>query len=217
MRRRLKMGCIAPPMAASHGAWQRTVACRPDHSPTLRWPLHRRRLTFSILALQGPTGGTIGFYSSADSGATWTQLGVPPNDNVDYWGWSLRVHPSNPNIVYAGCLRLSRSTDGGKTWQNNDSGLHVDQHAQAYSADGSILYAGNDGGMWSTTSPTAATTWTNLNATLNTAMFYPGISISPTSLNSGYGGTQGQRHSAISGRVALLELCGLWRRWFHRN
>jgi hypothetical protein len=118
-------------------------------------------------------------------------VGNPANDNVTYWGWSLRVHPTNPNIIYAGSLQLSMSTDGGNTWAYNDNGLHVDHHVQTYSADTNTLYVGNDGGIWSTTAPTTANaSWTSLNATLNTVLFYPGISISPLTLNTAFGGTQ---------------------------
>ena len=111
-------------------------------------------------------GHLIGFYRSVDSGASWTQIGVPLNDDVTYWGWSLRVHPRNPDLIYAGSFTLSMSTDGGKTWAENDNALHVDHHVQAYSADGATLYIGNDGGIWKTSSPTLAkTVWSNLNAT----------------------------------------------------
>jgi uncharacterized repeat protein (TIGR01451 family) len=142
------------------------------------------------LAVKGTDQHRIGFYRSADSGATWTQTGAP-YDDIAYWGWSLRVHPGNPNLIYAGSLYLSMSTDGGKTWTGNDSTLHVDHHVQAYSADGNTLYVGNDGGIWKTSNPTAAnTSWTSLNATLNTVMFYPGIAISPSTANSSFAGTQ---------------------------
>src|ERR1017187_9303879 len=141
------------------------------------------------LALKGTDYHLIGFYRSTNSGASWTQVGVPLNDDVTYWGWSLRVHPTNPNLIYAGSLRLSMSTDGGSTWAYNNG--VADHHVQTYSADGNTLYIGNDGGIWSTTTPTASnTSWTSLNNTLNTVMFYPGISISPYTLNTTFGGTQ---------------------------
>ena len=142
------------------------------------------------LSLKGSNFYLIGFYRSTDSGATWTRVAAP-NGDADYWGWSLRVNPTNPNLIYAGCVRLSTSADGGNTWVENDNGLHVDHHVQTYSADGNTLYIGNDGGIWSTTTPTStSTSWTNLNNTLNTAMFYPGISIDPYTPNITYGGTQ---------------------------
>ena len=176
-----------------------TVAIAPSSSGTL------------YLALKGLDEHLIGFYRSVNSGATWTQVGVPANDDVTYWGWSLRVHPTNPNLIYAGSLYLSMSTDGGSTWARNDNGLHVDHHIQTYSPDGNTLYIGNDGGIWKTTTPTAAnTSWANLNNTLNTAMFYPGISISPNTLNTTFGGTQDNGTLKYQGNLAWngAQVCG---------
>ncbi|PWU05637.1 MAG: hypothetical protein C5B51_14045, partial [Terriglobia bacterium] len=146
----------------------------------------------NILYFAAKTSTNTGlFFKSTDSGATWSAIGFPPNDSVPYWGWSLRVHPTNPSILYAGSLHLSRSVDGGTTWANYDNGVHVDHHAQVFSADTGKLYIGNDGGVWSTTSPTGPTaSWTNLNNTLSTIMFYPGISINPSDVNKAFGGTQ---------------------------
>ena len=103
------------------------------------------------------------------------------------------------------------STDGGSTWARNDNGLHVDHHIQTYSPDGNTLYIGNDGGIWKTTTPTAAnTSWANLNNTLNTAMFYPGISISPNTLNTTFGGTQDNGTLKYQGNLAWngAQVCG---------
>jgi uncharacterized protein (TIGR03437 family) len=160
-----------------------TVAIAPSSSNLL------------YLALKGSDELLLGFYRSADSGSTWTQVGAPPNDNITYWGWSLRVHPTNPNLIYAGSLRLSTSTDGGNTWTNNDNAsgyeIHPDHHVQTYSVDGNTLYVGSDGGIWSTTAPAAPhTSWTGLNSTLNTTLFYPGISVSPATPKVAFGGTQ---------------------------
>jgi photosystem II stability/assembly factor-like uncharacterized protein len=53
------------------------------------------------------TGLLLGFYKTTDGGATWRSIAAPPGDNINYWGWSLRVHPTNPNVVFAGSLLLS--------------------------------------------------------------------------------------------------------------
>jgi len=145
------------------------------------------------LALKSYTSNlTLGFYKSIDSGNTWAQIAAPPAiDDASYWGWSMRVHPSNPNIILAGCLGLNRSTDGGNTWVDLNSGIHVDHHVQTFTPDGNTLYDGGDGGIYVNASPIASTvTWTSLNNTLSTALFYPGISIHPSDLNLAYGGTQ---------------------------
>jgi len=100
--------------------------------------------TDSLLNVNTKQGFYVGNVPGTDSGATWTQIGVPPNDDITYWGWSLRVHPTNPDLIYAGSLTLSMSTDGGKTWARNDDSLHVDHHVQAYSADGNTLVVANN-------------------------------------------------------------------------
>ncbi|HBY63870.1 MAG TPA: hypothetical protein DEH78_28935, partial [Solibacterales bacterium] len=80
-----------------------------------------------------------GLYKSTDAGKTWQFIGLRDAGQIG----SLRVHPKDPNLVYAAVLgqpfvedreRLSfdpkvrgvfRSKDGGRTWQNV---LHIDDH-----------------------------------------------------------------------------------------
>jgi photosystem II stability/assembly factor-like uncharacterized protein len=56
-----------------------------------------------------------GPYRSTDGGATWRRLGFPDRGVMI---WSLTVHPTRPNILYAGAapVALYRSLDGGETW-----------------------------------------------------------------------------------------------------
>jgi photosystem II stability/assembly factor-like uncharacterized protein len=76
-----------------------------------------------------------GVYKSTDAGKTWTQLGLDDTRNIG----KVRVHPSNPDIVYVAALGhahgpneqrgLFRSRDGGKTWDrilyvNENVGVH---------------------------------------------------------------------------------------------
>ena len=137
------------------------------------------------------SSGASAFYKSTDGGTNWSAIGIPANDTINYWGWSLRVHPTNPNLVLAGSLVLHATTDGGATWTDVADSVHVDQHAQVFSPDGSKLYIGNDGGVWSTTNPAAPPfTWTDLNAGITTALFYPGLSIHPSDVNTAFAGTQ---------------------------
>ena len=71
--------------------------------------------------------------------------------------------------------------------------LHADQHAFGFSANGSKLYVGNDGGVWRTDNPTAAVgtlDWVNLNGTLTLAQLYPGFAVDPSDGDAGLGGTQ---------------------------
>jgi photosystem II stability/assembly factor-like uncharacterized protein len=64
-----------------------------------------------------------GMYKSSDAGRTWTPIGLADSQQIA----RIRVHPSNPDLVYVAALGhpygpnaergLFRSRDGGKTWQ----------------------------------------------------------------------------------------------------
>lgn len=57
-----------------------------------------------------------GPYRSTDGGEHWERLGFPDRDTVI---WTVAVHPTRPNIVYAGAapVALYRSEDGGDNWR----------------------------------------------------------------------------------------------------
>ena len=66
--------------------------------------------------------------------------------------------------------------------------LHADMHALAFASDGSKLYLGNDGGVYSTTQITATNpVFTALNSTLATAQFYPGFPFDPANVANAIG------------------------------
>jgi photosystem II stability/assembly factor-like uncharacterized protein len=64
-----------------------------------------------------------GLYKSTDAGRTWTHIGLRDAGQIG----SIRVHPANPNLVYAAVLGTAfgpsdtrgvyRSRDGGQNWQ----------------------------------------------------------------------------------------------------
>lgn len=60
-------------------------------------------------------GTQFGPYRSTDGGTTWKQLDFPDPKAVI---WTLSVHPTRPNIVYAGAAPVAvyRSLDGGDHW-----------------------------------------------------------------------------------------------------
>ena len=65
-----------------------------------------------------------GIYKSTDAGKTWSFIGLRDVGQIA----TVRVHPSNPDIVYVAALGnpfvpnkergVYKSTDGGKTWKN---------------------------------------------------------------------------------------------------
>src|SRR4051812_8015164 len=75
------------------------------------------------VALRGNIMQGDGVYKSTDAGKTWKHSGLADSQTVS----RLRVHPTNPDIVYAAVFGhpygksaergVFRSTDGGATWQ----------------------------------------------------------------------------------------------------
>jgi len=60
-------------------------------------------------AVSARRGG--GFYRSDDSGANWTLVTTDRRVNNE-----IRVHPRNPDLVFAGSTGAARSEDAGRTW-----------------------------------------------------------------------------------------------------
>jgi photosystem II stability/assembly factor-like uncharacterized protein len=165
-------------------------------------------------------GGLLGFYQSADGGQNWAQLTNTPDycSPQCYYDDAIAVSPTNPDVVVVGGSagydskgfpygNLLLSTDGGAAWTQvsiDPSGkeVHADVHALTFSPDGSVLYVGTDGGVWSTPNPsTGPIAWTNLNATLSLAQFYAGIAIHPSSEGVALGGTQDNGTLAYAGQT----------------
>jgi photosystem II stability/assembly factor-like uncharacterized protein len=143
-------------------------------------------------SLPGITGSTLAVLKTTDGGVTWTQLPMPTASRA----FQIIVHPQYPNIVFVGDVVMYRSIDGGQTWTSVSAGangvyLFGDFRSLGYSSDGSVLYVGDDGGVWKTFDAASATiNWTPLNDTQERTLFYPGLSIHPTDPTIGFGGAQ---------------------------
>ncbi len=158
-------------------------------------------------------GSLIGFYKSTDGANTWTQLTGTPDYCTPQCSYdnAIGIQPTNPSVIFAGgafSTTLVRSTDGGTTWttlqsaQNNGS-VHGDVHAITFTPDGTSVYVGSDGGMFSTTQITNTTpVWTQLNNTLGLTQFYFGVSIHPTNTSIAIGGTQDNGTLTYSGSLS---------------
>ncbi|WP_299258922.1 glycosyl hydrolase [uncultured Aquimarina sp.] len=83
--------------------------------------------------LRGNVSSGYGVWKSVDAGKTWIQSGLPKSRHIP----RIAIHPTNPDIVYAGVLGniykptqnrgVYKSIDGGKTWNkvlfaNQDAG-----------------------------------------------------------------------------------------------
>jgi len=117
-----------------------------------------------------------GIYRSTDSGLTFTLRSSTPNildwscdgSGTGGQGWydlALAADPTNSNTVFVGGVDVWKSTDGGVTWAINSHwyggcsvpAVHADCHFLGYSPVSGQLYAGDDGGVWSTGD--GGTTW----------------------------------------------------------
>ncbi|MBR9978262.1 MAG: hypothetical protein KFH87_09255 [Bacteroidetes bacterium] len=143
----------------------------------------------------GETTPLIGVFKTTDGGDTWIKLNVPFDYMVSQ-GWFdnvMGVHPGDPDIVYAGGVKLIYSTDGGEHWTRvPDQGygglIHVDQHAIAFNRqDPSIVYVGNDGGFYVGSENGA--TWEKRDNGMSITQFIGGA-MHPSSDAVLFGGTQ---------------------------
>ncbi|MGH2571459.1 MAG: hypothetical protein ACRDGR_09545, partial [bacterium] len=117
---------------------------------------------------------TTGIYRSTDGGATWTARNTTANIGGQQ-GWfnlSLAADPNDEQRVFAGGIRLYRSTDGAQNFLVIAQGqVHVDHHDARYQPGSSNkLWVATDGGVYQTTDDGDA--WTDRNAGLGTFQFY---------------------------------------------
>lgn len=89
-------------------------------------------------------------YRSEDGGFTWKKRGTEGIGNRPFYYADIFVDPANENRLYSIYSMISRSEDGGKSWEVivPYSGVHPDHHAFYIHPDNpSLLMNGNDGGF----------------------------------------------------------------------
>ncbi len=127
-------------------------------------------------------------YKTTNAGANWTLVnaGIP---STVYYVYSVAVHPTNPNIVYAGAYTgIYRSTNAGTTW------TQVSTHYYNYgmtvsSAAPNVAYAGGYTDIYKTTD--AGVTWTSASGGFQGNYAYY-VAMSQTSAQVAYyGGSKG--------------------------
>lgn len=94
---------------AGDGDWEALTAGLPENVEARAIVVDPRERDVIYVGTQdGP-------YRSTDGGNRWQRLGFPGHNAVI---WSLAIHPSRPNILYAGTapVGLYRSEDGGDNW-----------------------------------------------------------------------------------------------------
>ncbi len=168
------------------------VALAPPTSPPALSGIQVLYVTIEGRPLNRPRQATdapdpIGVFRTTDQGLTWTlqtphNAGIPPGVGMPLntqggYSFHMAVDPASPgdgvnDIIYLGAVGQARSTDSGATFTGL-TGLHADTHAWTFAPQPgpfSIVYCGNDGGIYRATGGTA---FTSLNGGgLQTALFY---------------------------------------------
>ena len=139
---------------------------------------------------------------STNGGVTWVAVSAArgfcdPQCNFDM---SPAIDPGNvKNILIGGSDgsgtgacgggKMGRSTDGGATFSPSQNFLHCDSHATVFApSNHSVVYAGNDGGIF--VSKDAGATWQSLNTAGFNATQFESLSLHPIDPKFMIGGTQ---------------------------
>ena len=146
----------------------------------------------TLYALYNDGANITGLYKTATLGDFW--MPVDPNNELRsassgfswYFG-QIRVDPNDPNIVFVKDVSFAKSTDGGYTWNQYNSNIHVDHHALAFDpTDSQFIINGNDGGI--NISTNSGLTWQS-RAHIPVTQFYE-IGLDYKNPDRLYGGTQ---------------------------
>jgi photosystem II stability/assembly factor-like uncharacterized protein len=157
--------------------------------------------TVNVVAATGE-GSAGGLRKSTDGGVTFTalqeNLGAPfPGycSGQCFYDIAVALSPTDANVIHLGGSANAntgsiyvRSTNGS-TFSRSDTGLHADMHALAVApSNPSIVYAGNDGGIWR--SSDSGATWVSQNNSGFSATQFQSVAVHPTDRNFLIGGTQ---------------------------
>ena len=189
---------------ANNGIWRSTDAnvATPSFSKiTLPNSVFNTRIAVGpsstvLVAAESTVGGRV--YKSTDNGASFPSTLTTANGFCGgqcFYDMAGAIDPTNANKMLmggsadsGGANVLMRATDGS-TFSSSDAKLHADSHATEYSpSNPSIVYAGNDGGIFKSTDGGA--TWTSLNNNQFSATQFESVAVHPTDPNFSIGGTQ---------------------------
>ncbi|MEP7339275.1 MAG: proprotein convertase P-domain-containing protein, partial [Acidobacteriota bacterium] len=129
---------------------------------------------------------------SVDGGATWSATIAGANNFCGgqcFYDNEPGLHPNDANIIFLGGATTFIKSVNGSTFANSGTGLHADHHAIVFApSDPTIMYEGNDGGIYKSTDTGA--TWTSLNNSGFSATQFQSLAVHPRDRNFSMGGTQ---------------------------
>lgn len=140
--------------------------------------------------------GNAEFWRSGDGGASWTKMseGGDACDGQCWYNMVVRVHRTDPDIVYRGTVHVFKSLDGGATWTDlsnswgSSQKVHQDTHELLMNPDDpESFWVGCDGGVWQ--SQDGGSSFVNRIGNLTMTQFYA-IGVHPTDGGIICGGAQ---------------------------
>ena len=170
--------------------------------------------------LLGSSTGNARIFISTNGGTSFAAVSTNSSgtgfcDHQCFYDIAVGIDPANPNFIFlgggpntsgplnslSGVSSVIFSGNGGSNFtdisldNSSQFPIHVDTHAFAFAhpSGSTIVYVGNDGGVWSSAnveSTPGTQSWTDLNNNLSLTQFYPGNSIHPSNPQVGFGGTQ---------------------------
>jgi photosystem II stability/assembly factor-like uncharacterized protein len=102
---------------------------------------------YALVVAQGDHGG---FFRSDNGGDSWERMSDYSGGDPQYYG-EIFVDPHQPDTIWNIEVPITRSTDGGVTWERMDFDIHVDHHEIVFDEDDpKHMWIGNDGGLYET-------------------------------------------------------------------
>jgi photosystem II stability/assembly factor-like uncharacterized protein len=100
---------------------------------------------YALVVARDSTGG---FFRSEDGGDTFERMSPYQGGDPQYYG-EIFVDPHRPETIWTVAIQMTKSEDGGRTWEPQEWDIHVDHHELVFDADDpDYLLVGNDGGLY---------------------------------------------------------------------
>lgn len=179
-------------------------------------PAHTHNVTFTAAEMQTLASGSGSVTKASNPDATGHQHDFLADRRVPIqqtnWNFHISIHPTDPNTVYFGEVRLWKTATGDGPWTDITDGeltpapadrpisIHVDQQAVALDpTNPNIIWACNDGGVYR--SENRGQTWSHRNRDLATLQ-YMSVAVHPQWEAIMLGGTQDNGTHRYSGNPA---------------